>query len=43
MRLLVEKVTVTPNELHVKMRSNGVERMALEIGRQATAEEGVAA
>ena len=42
-RLLVEKVTVTPNELHVKMRPNGVERMALEIGRHATVDEGVAA
>ena len=42
-RLLVEKVTVTPNELHVKMRPNGVERMALEIGRQANAVEGVSA
>lgn len=41
-RLLVEKVTVTPSELQVKMRPNGVERMDMEIGHQTRAEEGVA-
>jgi len=35
--------TVTPNELHVKMRPNGVDRMALEFGRQVPTEEGEAA
>jgi len=42
-RLLVERVTVTPSELHVKMRPNGVEQMALEIGREMQVEECVAA
>ncbi len=38
-RELVERVTVTPSELHVKMRPNGFERMALEIGREMQIEE----
>jgi hypothetical protein len=42
-RVLVERVTVTPSELHVKMRPNGFERMALEIGREMQVEECVAA
>ncbi len=42
-RLLVERVTVTPSELQVKMRPNGVEQMALEIGREMQVEECVAA
>ncbi len=33
----------TPSELHVKMRPNGVEQMALEIGREMQVEECVAA
>lgn len=38
-RLLVERITVTPSELHVKLRPNGIEQMALEIGREMTVEE----
>lgn len=43
-RLLVERVTVTPNELHVKLRPNGLEQMVLEVaGKSFTENTGVAA
>lgn len=38
-RVLVERVTVTLRELHVKIRPNAFERMALEIGREMPIEE----
>ena len=30
-KLLVEKVIVTPNDLEVRLRANGIERMVLEL------------
>lgn len=30
-RLLVEKVIVSPNDLEVRLRANGIERLALEL------------
>ena len=31
MRLLVEKVIVSPNDLEVRLRANGIERLVLEL------------
>lgn len=30
-RLLVEKVIVSPNDLEVRLRANGIERLVLEL------------
>ncbi|WP_279629145.1 hypothetical protein [Ralstonia mannitolilytica] len=31
MKLLVEKVVVSPNDLEVRLRANGIERLVLEL------------
>jgi hypothetical protein len=30
-KLLVERVTVSPNDLEIRLRANGIERLALEL------------
>lgn len=37
-RLLVEKVVVSPNDIEVRLRANGIEELALEL-RPAVLEE----
>lgn len=37
-KLLVEKVIVSPNDLEVRLRANGIERLVLEL-RPAPAEQ----
>jgi len=32
-KLLVEKVIVSPNDIEVRLRPNGIERLALEFGQ----------
>lgn len=34
--LLIEKIVVTPNELEVRMRTNGIERVLLELNMPRT-------
>ncbi len=44
-RLLVEKVIVSPNDLEVRLRANGIERLVLELRPDragATREEALA-
>jgi site-specific DNA recombinase len=44
-RLLIEKVIVSPNDLEVRFRPNGIERLALELQPEpatGTVEEAVA-
>lgn len=36
-KLLVEKVIVSPNELEVRLRANGIERLVLELQPSAVA------
>ena len=31
MKLLVEKVIVSPNDLEIRLRANGIERLVLEL------------
>lgn len=40
-RLLVERVVVSPNDIEVRLRANGIEDLALELGPAVP--EGVAA
>ena len=35
-KLLVEKVIVSPNDLEVRLRANGIERLVLELKPAAT-------
>ena len=37
-KLLVEKVIVSPNELEVRLRANGIERLVLELQPPAAAQ-----
>lgn len=36
MKLLVEKVIVSPNDLEVRLRANGIERLVLELRPEPT-------
>ena len=38
MRLLIEKVIVSPDDLEVRFRPNGIEALALELQREPDAE-----
>jgi site-specific DNA recombinase len=41
-KLLVEKVIVSPNDLEVRLRANGIERLVLELRPAAQPEEALA-
>lgn len=38
-KLLVEKVIVSPNDLEVRLRANGIERLVLEMNPKPKAEQ----
>ena len=38
-KLLVEKIVITPDSIDVRLRENGIERLALEITDSAKQEE----
>lgn len=40
--LLVERVIVSPNELELRLRTNGIERVLLELNTQRSAEKAAA-
>ncbi len=42
-RLLVEKVIVSPNDLEVRLRANGIERLVLELRPEPVEQEEVLA
>ena len=41
--LLVEKVTVSPEDLEVRLRANGIERLTLELSSEAEESEAATA
>ena len=42
-KLMVEKVIVSPNEIELRLRANGIERLVLELRQSAVEGMGVAA